>query len=162
MLTTKFHTHTEQRAIIYCSKIFPSSLCLFTLQQCTQLVLFSKNRGHIPVSAASPHVFQFQNSRHGTHSPFPPVHITNTTPKYRITLIGRFMFSFSLTGNRRNHRLNHLLSARALLRMPWPLSGFSPGLSLWPKSRRRSVSICPALLVCDPGTKKSDVSYWQG
>jgi hypothetical protein len=88
------------------------------------------------------------------HNPVLPVLINNTVQKYRSTMIGRFISSCSLTGNRRNHRPNHLLSARALVHTPWPLSGFSPGLSLWPKSRRRSGSICPAPLVCDPATKK--------
>ena len=149
-------------AIIYCSKIFPPSLCLFTFQQCKQLVLFSYKQGPYSCLYCTLHVFQFQNSQYGTLNSFPPVHITNTTPKYRSTLFGLFMFSCSLTWNHRNHRLNHLLSALALLHTPWPLSGFSPGLSLWPISRRRSASICPALLVCDPVTKKGDFSYWQG
>lgn len=116
------------------------------------------NRRHIPVSSA---LHMFSNSQYGTYKPFLTVRITNIKSKFRIALIGQFMFSCSLTGNHRNHRLNHLLSAQALVRTPWPLFCFSPGLSLWPRSRRRSVSICPTLLVCDPVTKNGDVSYWQ-
>lgn len=142
-------------------KNFPPISVPIYIQQCTQLGLFSYKQWSYSCLCCTPHVFQFQNSQYGTHNRVPPLHITKTTPTYSCTLIGRLMFSCSLTENHQNHHLNHLSSARALLHTPWPPSGFSLGLSLWPKSRRRSVSICPALLVCDPVTKNGDVRYWQ-
>lgn len=134
----------QQFSLHLCACLHFSSACI--------MFFTSINTGQIPVPF-SLHIFlQFYNSNM-EHNYVPPVQINNIILKYLSTVVGRFMSSCSLTGNRRNHRLNHLLSAPALVHTPWPLSGFSPGLSLWPISRRLSGSICPAPLVCDPVTK---------